>query len=182
MVTGGIFVATYASNPTSAVDGKVMEAISVLPMLCRILIRPDQDPLQEQDWTHFIEWCIGISMLIFALVMSAFLGALQVHDYSRTSVCLFCSMKLFLLQEHTYEELGVKKSDVPWQVCVYLVVCNCVPPEDCDYCLIHRRTFSTPIFYPFQYSSSSPRTSVCIFQYSTSALQCESCLSIPGAL
>jgi len=74
MVTGGIFVATYASNPTSAVDGK--------------------DPLQEQDWTHFIEWCIGISMLIFALVMSAFLGALQ---------------------EHTYEELGVKKSDVPWQ-------------------------------------------------------------------
>lgn len=71
-VTFGIFLATYASRPDTSQDSSQQATVSS---------------------ADFAVWCIGIAMLVFALVTSAFMGAMQ---------------------ELTYEQLQLKKSDVPW--------------------------------------------------------------------
>ena len=76
-VTVGIFLATYASKPAT---GRAPSASA-----------SDEDT----GLSDFVVWCIGIGMLMFALVTSAFMGAMQ---------------------EQTYQQLQLKKSDVPWQV------------------------------------------------------------------
>ena len=76
MVTLGIFLAAYASTPDAKKDTN-LELVS-----------------SDQAVTDFGVWCVGIAMLVFALVMSAFMGAMQ---------------------ENTYNELQINKSEVPWQ-------------------------------------------------------------------
>jgi len=78
IVTLGIFLATFASKPGASKPASSLGIGST----------------EEESFNDFVVWCIGIAMLVFALVTSAFMGAMQ---------------------ELTYAQLDLKKSDVPWQ-------------------------------------------------------------------